>query len=307
MANWKFEFSNRISDLIGFYISEESVHSDETGYYTIHSLLPGHAFIGMRYHNHLFAVIPEEDYKKLESGNTSVEDYIDKSRFFFGYYWRSSGAPINNTYWKPFEDTTGIHSKERISRYLQILSCRTHFKLSGFMPTCKNCKSCKLNASSCPFSKLNISGKWENEEIEFDGRIEMLNAIKSKLKDLGFNLSSIIPHTSTRENIILSRGNNPNSINVLVNKYILNNLLYNPTPEMNWDSFVDTFNIVLSTDTNFVHLPNDIDNRRQFCLDTFGYRMKTEVQPEPIETEVPTEAKLKRSFFSIISDIFVKR
>ena len=239
--NWKHSFASKITSLAGYTLLAENVNSDTPGYhYYIRQLEPGRPLILVHYRGPLFAVIPDEDYIKLETGTTSVEEYIQKSYFYFGYFW--GGGSLTGAYWMPLEDGPGIHETEKISRYLRIVSCRTHKRSSGYSPTEDRCKSCKLTPSTCPYSPLNVSGSWENEVQEHDARLNFFEKLEEHLKKWGYEVRYFLAHTGSSEEVRLHIANTVTIPHI--SSKLLNDMLYHP--EKDCSNIIQTLEFIAS-------------------------------------------------------------
>lgn len=123
---WKESFASLISDMIGYPLKVEDIHSDEVGWghhIMQKSLLCNFPLLLIHYCGPLFAVIPYRDYERLENGVIDPKDYIDKSRWCYGKYL-GSGDILTGVFWKPLEICTGINKKEKISEYLEYLGSK---------------------------------------------------------------------------------------------------------------------------------------------------------------------------------------
>lgn len=234
--DWKDMFSHKLYELTGHRVTNYNIHSDEKGwhyYIEAQSLEENHPLILNHYRGQLFAVIPLKEYLKLENGTIDPEAYIDNAFWNFGYYW-GGGSMINGVFWKPLEETAGIHDKEMVKRYLSILACRTHRRSCGYMPAEEQCKRCFVNL--CPFSEVeekNRGASWESEVDEHDYRVDMFKALAERVNtELELDLSGLlchkgetallIPHTWKKETCVL-----------YLPVTLTNELLYHPG-ERNW-------------------------------------------------------------------------
>lgn len=289
MATYKEELSNKITELIGYHLGEDhihNIHADGSGWhYYIQSLKPGYPVLAMHYRGPLMLALPYEDYCKLEAGEVTVDDYITRSHWNYGYYWGGGGL-LSGAYWQPLEKETGIHDTERISRYLTILDCRTNLISSGYRPTEECCQRCKLDATNCPFSSLNQTGTWENEVREPDGRNELFKAVIQRVKDeLGFDYVMVMSHGRQRDEVMLFPGYKPNSVDIYLHKELLNDLLYHPGDEYNCEALAKSFKIILGIPWQpdwATPLPDKVADKRAFCLNFWGDRMpKEEAESTP--------------------------
>lgn len=288
------ELSTKISELIGYQLGEDHIHriqNDGTGYhYYVQSLKPGYPVLVMHYRGPLVLMLPLDDARRLNREEISVDDYIETSHFSYGYYW-GGGSMINGAYWQPFEVGTGIHDKERISRYLHILDCRTEKISSGYPPTEEKCQKCPLDATNCPFSPLNQTGSWENEVHEPDRRRELFKAINKRLnRELGFSWAIRQSHSGDWNELRLYPGWEPDTVEAYVNKDLLNDLLYHPDQDRDLEQMANDFVISIAKPFRPDHrviLPNNSTCKREICLD-FWYETVKEWgdrrQPEALES-----------------------
>lgn len=288
--NFKEEMAEKISELIDYRLGAEHIHAikaDGSGYYYyIQALRDGYPLLAMHYRGPLMLVLPYADYQRLENGEVSVDSYIDESHWNYGYYW-GGGSPIGGAYWQPLEETTGIHEKEKISRYLRILSCRTMRRASGYNPSPENCAACQLIETGCPLSPCNQTGNWENEVEEVDYRLKLIDAVAQRIRDeLGFEPVSWRAHLGERKSLKLSPGFLPNEVQISLPAEILNNLLDQPG-ERDWEELAQNFEIILSRvcSESSVILPKDNLHPREVCLDYWGDEMQTEAhEPKKFST-----------------------
>lgn len=228
-TGWKTEFSKKVSNLIGYHLGEEHIHSDDNNfYYYIRQLEPGRPLLLMHYRGPLMAVIPDKDYQKLEAGEVDVDTYVDSSYFYFGYFW--GGGNLTGAYWQPLEDTAGIHEKDKILRYLRILSCRTARQSSGYRPTAERCQHCCIDCTTCPLSSLNETGSWDKEVSEYDPRTTFFNQIQEKT-----GATFICSHEENNNKVRLRRVNKATLI-ADVPHHLLNEMMYHPEKDNVFDT-----------------------------------------------------------------------
>ena len=235
VRTWKETFAEAVSARIGFRLGKDHTHSDEDGWYYYiqkESLTSYHPLLMMHYRQTLFAVIPYEEYKKVESGLIDPLDYIESSWWSFGYYW-GGGSMIGGSFWQPLENVCGIHDTEKISRYLQILECRTAKRASGYNPTRSECMDCKVE--KCPFSKVdakNEGASWESEIAEHDYRRDMFSAVAERAKKvLEVNLHGVLCYDG--DNALLIPNSYEESCMLYLPVSLTNDILYNPG-ERDW-------------------------------------------------------------------------
>jgi len=222
--------SQIVSPLIGHTIGTEHIHTDINGWFYYipeQSLQPKHPLILNHYRGPLFMVVPTEDWIAMENGDISAQEYVDTSYWNFGYFW-GGGSLLGGVQWQPFEDGTGIHETEKISRYLSILSCRTHLRLSGYMPSDQKCRACAVDR--CPFSPLEekkTGASWDNEPQEKDDRVEFYKAVKARVeKEFGFKVTACLNHSC--DTIAVSPQFGRGEVRIDLPENLLIDMQYNP-------------------------------------------------------------------------------
>lgn len=316
------ELSVKISDLIGYHFGEEHIHdigpSGEGYYYYIQSLKPGYPVLAMHYRGPLMLVLPFADFQRLQSEEVSVDEYISNSHFNYGYYW-GGGSAIGGGYWQPLEAEAGIHDTARISRYLHILSCRTHKQSSGYGPTIEGCRNCQLDATACPYSPLNQSGTWENEVREPDRRRELFAVIGEMIEsELGLKLVSRMPHDGDSQELLLCPGWEPDTVTAYISKNLWNDLLYHPEVERDWEQMVQGFTLSVIRPyrpDSKTQVPKDAADKQAFCLDFWReevaaweqYRTDTDAEPEENTTAASPSTTKAKGPFACIAKIFRQR
>lgn len=268
------ELSTKLSSLIGYHLGTEHIHhieADGSGfYYYIRNLEPRHPVLAMHYRGPLMLVLPYDDFQRLGQERITVDDYIATSYFYYGYFW-GGGNVIGGVYWQPLEKGTGIHDTERISRYLRILACRTFKSSCGYGPTEDRCQKCQLDATTCPFSPLNQTGDWKNEVQEPDKRRKLFEAINIRLeRELGFECCSRCAHRGESDELRLFPGWESNTVEAYVSDNLLNDLLYHPFKDRDWQQWADELVITIAKPFEWDHrviLPADSTHKREICLD----------------------------------------
>lgn len=305
----EIELSEMLTELLGYTLGVDHIHSDKPGFaYYIQSLKPGYPVLVMHYRGPLMLVIPDADYQRLNNGEITVKNYIEESHFNYGYFWGGGGL-LSGAYWQPLEGNTGINDKNRISRYLEILSCRTATHSHGYRPKGEQCQRCKIDETGCPFSSLNQTGCWDNEVQELDARIDLFNAIEDRLQEeLGFEICSDMSHSNDQNELLLFPGYEPNSVKAFVNKELLNNLLYHPEQEYDWATIAKSFIITLGIayQDERVLIPTDIADKNKFCLEFWGDKMhkEKEISKDGDEDVVTVkDASQKKTLLNLISDL----
>lgn len=287
-ATYVQELSTKVTELIGYHLGEDHIHhihADGSGwFYYIQDLRPGYPVLAMHYRGPLMLALPFADYGKLEAGDVTVDDYIADSHWNYGYMWGGGGL-LSGAYWQPLEQKSGIHDTERISRYLRILSCRTHRASSGYGSTEGRCIDCELDETSCPFSPLNQTGAWENEVREPDGRRELFQAVRERIQsELGFERYDYMSHHDDRHEILLFPGLNPNTARIFLSAHLLNDLLYHPEVKHDWAEMAQQLHYTLAMPYHpeqRTELSADVADKRAFCLNFWGDKM---LQEKPTDT-----------------------
>ncbi len=204
--NWKITFSRIISEETGYYLRENNIFDDSFIPY-VRKLAVSHPLICLYSSStQILVILPDEDMRKLQRGELSVESYISESHFNFGYL-ESSGTILSAVYWTPLDESwTGIKDKSKISKYLEKVHNYLIFK--------------------SPLISLG-----------FDGRQNYFSAIIRTLDRYGLSMSEPQYHNRGINEIILSY-KNVNEVIVAVHPKILNELLYHPaniSSNIYWD------------------------------------------------------------------------
>lgn len=240
---WKDKFAAQITAYTGHHIGVDHIHSDSNGwYYYIQkkSLAANHPLLMKHYRSPLFAVIPYQEYILLEKGELDPIAYIDNAKWSYGYYW-GGGSMLGGAFWQPLEEGTGIHDKEKISRYLTILSCRTNRNSSGYMPTQERCQKCSV--SNCPFSpyaEKNMYADWALEVKEYDYRADLFRAVIKRVEEeLLLNVSGVFCYDGNNA-LLIPNDRELKSCALYLPVNILNDILYNPG-ERDWEAMASEF------------------------------------------------------------------
>lgn len=268
--------SEKITELVGFYLGSDHIHhieADGSGYYYyVRKLKPGHPVLLMHYRGPLVLMLPFEDFQRLNHDEITVDEYIATSHFSYGYFW-GGGNILSGGYWQPLESEPGIHDRERISRYLHILSCRTHKNSCGYPPTEEQCQKCRLDATACPFSPLNQVGSWDNEVPEPDGRYELFKIARECIeRELGFKVEVMSYHDDADNELRIFPSYEPDTIGIGFSQSLLNDLLYYPKQERDWQQMVRDFTVIINDpqgSTQKVSLVRNDPRNHQICLDAW--------------------------------------
>lgn len=277
-TNYRAVLAAVISERIGHNIATENIHTDETGWFYYipqNSLKANYPLIMNHYRGPLFVVIPLQDMKSIEEEKVTVIEYVDKAFWSYGYFWGGGGL-LSGVYWQLLEGgKPGINDKEKIDRYLTILSCRTSKRSSGYVPTEEHCTRCQVE--SCPFSKLvekNYDASWAKEVQEYDARVELYKSVKRKLKEqFGLDVVSIMPHNGEENVMKLYAGMEPGTVEIRLAQSLLTDLLYHPAM-YDVDMVADSLGIEAAIKWYY-------DNNGQMIHDQ--YKLLQPVEGEPID------------------------
>lgn len=247
VKEWKKDFAEIITRQTGYLLKAENIFSDENDwefYITQNSLQDNSPLLLMNYMGELMAIIPEKEYKKLDSRNVWPFEYIPKVRWYYGQYLDNS-EHITNVFWLPIEKRTGINNKEKISRYLHMLKCRIDFYRTQKMPEFEACKSCPVQ--KCPFAEISVKkdgADWNNEIQERDYRNELIDAIKERVKhELGLEVTKCSCYTGTKALLIMPFEyckTTKDHVELYLPIKMMNFLMYNPVYR-NWQQYAKSF------------------------------------------------------------------
>ncbi len=257
-SNYRAALAAVISERIGHMIATDNVYTDETGWFYYipqNSLKPNYPLIMNHYRGPLFVVIPLQDMKAIEDEKFTVVEYVNRAFWSYGYFW-GGGPLLSGVYWQLIEGgKAGINDKEKIERYLNILSCRTTFHSSGYMPSEKRCYDCKVE--SCPFSKFaekNYDASWDKEVQEYDARVELYKSVSKRIREqFGLDAVSLMSHNGDEHNMKLYAGIEPGTVEVRLAQSLLIDMLYHPAMydvDLVADSLAIEAAIKLDYDTN---------------------------------------------------------
>lgn len=305
---WEKDFAERVTRQCGFQLKEEDIHADNLSFdYYISCLKPGYPVMLIHYRGPLCAAIPTQDYKDLDSGKITVAEYMHTAHFNWGYM-KNDGL-IGGVYWQPLEEQ-GIHNKEVISRYLHILSCRMSKYYTGEDVNFEKCKSCDICYASCPCSPRNILGDWKNEILETrDARMELFENLMAWIDGLGYKLVWPMSYIADEWDLRLSMVKDKKLV-VEVSFKLLNELLYHPDVEYDWEEVRKNFNIILNfwgeSKEKDVKVPRDLEEeeKKEF-FDIFWSEDKETVKDVNITPEqqktVASKSAWRRFFGRIFS------
>lgn len=165
------DFATELGEIVGQHIGVEHIHpSTEGRYYYIQAPKEGAPMLLNHYRGPFFVDIHPDDYNRIANGEISAHDYIFSANWQIGYYW-GGGSMIGGGYYQPFDI---VGRQDEVRRYLKILSCHGKQRVSGYVPTEKQCTDCTVE--NCPHSKYKKGNR--NEEMpETDPRRELFFAL----------------------------------------------------------------------------------------------------------------------------------
>lgn len=183
----KKELATIISELTGLQIIEENVSKSVRRYYYIQEAQPGYAYLLHHYRGPFFVEINEKDWAKMESGELSVKEYVEATKWLYGYYW-GGGSMCSGGFYTQLESQPGIHDKELIQHTMNIVS-----KIGWH------------NSSGAKVTDQDIE-EWNKlcEKYFHDPRVEYFKAIASYIKDtFGAECKGFTAGTGLKDNEIL--------------------------------------------------------------------------------------------------------
>lgn len=297
VKEWMKDFSEIISRQTGFPLKAENIFSDEKDwkfYITKNSLNDNLPLLLLNCMGEMMAVIPEQEYKKLDSGEIWPFEYIPKVRWYYGQYLENMEW-VSNVFWQPIEKRPGINDKRKISRYLNILKCRIDFYRTTQMPSDGVCENCQIE--KCPFSMLNSKKEdsdWKNEIDEHDYREDLFDAMKERVKEeLKLEVVKCSYYTGTRALLIMPTKyceTTKDHVELYLPIKMLNYLMYNPVYR-NWRQYANSFLIEIGVEGNEdrVIISNDNSNAFKECREKFEILYNKQVlKKEPVREEVAT-------------------
>lgn len=314
VKTWKHNFAENISRQTGFPLRAEMIFSDEKDwdfYITKNSLQEKSPLLLMNYMGELMAVIPANDYKKLDNKEIWPYEYIPKVRWYFGQYLDNLHVPTD-VFWQPIEKRVGINDKKKISRYLHMLKCRINYYRTAQMPSDDMCNSCEIQ--NCPFSKVdskNVGSDWNKEVQERDYRLELIEEMKLRIKEeLGLEVTKVTYHTGNRALLIMDPEycqTTRDHVELHMPIGMLNFLMYNPVYR-NWKQYAKSFVFeigVANKEKRFV-IANDFPNTAEYCHEKFEI-LCTE-SPEVVEESYEVKAQETEEDFarSVVEDNLAK-
>ena len=219
--------ANILSQKTGLCITADHVHKASRREYYIPEAEAGKPLVLHHYRGPFFLEIPGEDWEKLEKGILSPEDYVETSKWHYGYYW-GGGSMIGGGYFRPLEEGLGINEKERISRFMRVIQCEGKNLASGFYPTEETCMRCMV--TDCPFSNYKGNkGNYAGEIPRKDARVTFLTELEKQIR--GPYVINILCSSSTvvaKDEVILCPSTWSRSFRAYVGDELVRYLLYNP-------------------------------------------------------------------------------
>lgn len=267
MSNWEKTMCKRIEDILsdGKYLNEARINLE--GMMTTEDNKPnfviaetGKPLILLTNHNShtlLEAFLSRDDIKYLESGEVSVEDYLNSSYFFFGHFWPEGN--ITGAYWKKLDDIRGLHNSDEIKKFLCMEYCRGRM-LFGFQRTCNAISSC-CNPIMCPYNPTSITyddqGKPIVEIPENGAKTDLFRELNRKVRAYGYRIEYLDVYNATilgnEENCIYLHTSSIRqaeekydfpSIKAEIEGKMLSQALY--YPEQDFHKFVENLKIVFT-------------------------------------------------------------
>ncbi len=224
--------SRIVSDKIGMVIGVERIRTDANCWlhYNIptRGLQAGYPIVLRHEKGPLSMIIPDVDMKQMESGEISVEEYVDNSIWSFGFFWPRPTF-LESTYWTVIEKEGGIHQRETINRYLTILDCRSDFLNKGRMASKRTCKECSVKG--CPLSRFSGNSSWDGEIKERDERNLFYRKVKSRIeRRFDFVVENCMLQKGNSILLLPSQTINPKKVGITVylNDALMVDLLYHP-------------------------------------------------------------------------------
>lgn len=294
VKTWKNDFAEIISRQTGFPLNAEMIFSDERDwefYIGKNSLQEKSPLLLMNYMGELMAVIPEKDYRSLDTKEVWPFEYVPKVKWYYGQYLDNAHSTMD-VFWQPIENRVGINDKSKISRYLQMLKCRIDFYRTNEMPSDETCENCEIQ--NCPFSTLDskkANSDWNKEVQERDFRMELFDAVKERVKDeLGLEVTKYTHHTGSKALLLMTSEiskTTRDQVELYLPIKMLNFLMYNPVYR-NWKQYAKSYTFELGVEgkEERIIVSNETKDLAEYCREKF--EILCSEQPESVE-EVTTE------------------
>lgn len=245
-TTWKNGFSKAIAIKIGFYIDPERVIEAKRRSIYLPEATEGHPTVLCCRDGMLTVDVPKEDYLRLEHEEISIEDYIDKSFWLYGFFAGLTANIMEGAFITPLERAPGIHDKDKIWRFLKIMFCNMEHVKDSFLPTIRACSKCSVR--HCPVSRYKGNfGNFANEPGMVDSRWDLLAAISNRVHtDFGYLINRIYPIEDLDDNeMILTSYDRHDSFNVYVSDSLIRNILYYPKKNFEFADIVRVMNVRL--------------------------------------------------------------
>lgn len=295
VKSWKNDFAEVISRQTGFPLKAEMIFSDEEDwdfYITKNSLQERCPLLLMNYMGELMAVIPEKEYRSLDTKEVWPFEYIPKVKWYYGQYLDNMHSTMD-VFWQPIENRVGINDKKKISRYLQILKCRIDFYRTNEMPSDETCTSCEIQ--NCPFSTLDskkANSDWSKEIQERDFRMELFDAVKERVEtELGLEVTSYSYHIGSKALLLMTSEvskTTKDKVELYLPIKMLNFLMYNAVYR-NWKQYAKSYTFEIGVEGKAARftISNENKDLAEYCREKF--EILCSEQPEVVEEENPTE------------------
>ena len=119
--NIEKEIATIVSEATGLQITEDHVHKSVRRYYYIQEAQSGYAYLLHHYRSPFFVEINEKDWAKMEKGELSVKEFVETTKWLYGYYW-GGGSMCSGGFYTQLESQPGIHDKQLIQHVMNITS-----------------------------------------------------------------------------------------------------------------------------------------------------------------------------------------
>ncbi len=266
------QLSAVITEKSGLYVGPDHIHESNRRHYYIPKFNKGDAFFGHHYRGPFFVDIPKEDWIKLAKGEITPEEYVDSTRWFFGYYW-GGGSMVGGGYFTPLECTAGIHDKEKIRRIMKPFSCRGCYLASGYRPSESECMLCDV--TYCPYSAVAEKTVGETSELANlpDNRYDFFKAVNDFIeKEYGYKLHGMCCGDAIPvDHIRLYPNYGERTFELYISDEYVKELLCNPkVAGFNWDREVEAMKIFVCKphvgERKLIESPEDFES----ALHEFG-------------------------------------
>ena len=239
-----------ISDKTGLPIDPQNIFQATRHFHYIPETDPGKPLIlyYCYYLGNSFEVeINSDDWYNLKSGNVTPEDYVNNSNWYYGYLW-DGGTIITGGYIQALENRAGIHDKEKILRYMTIISCRGDFLSNGYIPSKDGCFDCPVK--DCPYSamKKHHLPMFVNILEAFDNRLAFYNAMKHYLKDeFGYTINGMCCSEGIdKGEIVLYRNVGERTFELYLGDSMIKELFYTPfVAGSHWEKVISNMKLFI--------------------------------------------------------------